>query len=418
MDRQRILEAVNRDAEGTIERLCQSIAVSSVTGTEGPVAAFYADELHELGLEVHLEYPDPAVVGDRYPYWDKESNLDARPNVIARWRTGRPGGPIVINGHTDTVPVQDPSRWSTNDPFKAEIRDGNVFGRGAADMKGGLAAAVAAVRALKRLGIEPARDLELQFVIAEEARSLGMLTTLCRDEKPAALISLEPSNMAISRAEASIYRFDLEVEGQAMHTSCPWLGVSAFEKLWLIYEGLERANRKRWPALAGPLWEDYPQAAPFAIGVVRAGYWGFMVPDRADATGRWATVPPATVADARAELERAVSRIADYDPWLRTHRPIVRPFGDLPGWETPADDPLIRALSDSYRAVGGTPHMNGVLFGTDASWVAAKYGDVPMAVFGPGFIGNCHIDDESVSIGNVLDTARVLALTLSEWSPV
>jgi acetylornithine deacetylase len=142
-----------------------------------------------------------------------------------------------------------------------------------------------------------------------------------------------------------------------------------------------------------------------------------MIPDRADATGRWATVPPGTPADAREELERAVARVADNDPFLRRHPPGIRPYGDFPGWETPADDPLISALTESHRHVRGMPHVNGVLFGTDASWVARKYGDVPLAVFGPGFIGDCHIDDESVRLDNVLDCGRVLALTLATWAP-
>jgi acetylornithine deacetylase len=407
-------DAVDRDQEATVGTLRQSIRIPSVTGEEGEAATFFAAVLRDAGLEVSTEIVDRERVGDAFAYWDQELDLPSRPNVYGAWRVGREGRPLVFNGHFDVVPPGDPAGWS--DPaFAAVVRDGRVIGRGAADMKGGLAAAIAAVRALKALGLEPRRDLILQFVMGEETGGLGTIAAVCQGEAPGAAIALEPTGLALAPAQAGILKFTLEVTGRSAHTSVPWSGVSAFDLLVELYTDLRTFSDERNARVRHPLFDAWPNKAPFAFGLVQAGHHGWTLPDRAEARGRFGVLPGESSDAARAAVEQRLAQVAAAHPWLRDHPPVIHwAFGDFPGWETPGADPLIESLRLSIQDAAGSVVERGMPYGSDACHIE-RLAHVPVAIFGPGDIRDCHIPGESVSIDGVLTAAKALALTAMRW---
>lgn len=402
-------DAVDRHADSIIETLRDSIRIPSVTGAEGAAAEFYATQLRDVGLEVTTETVDRVRVGDAFEFWDQETDLEHRPNVYARWAVnGRP--PLVFNGHVDVITPGPEDRW-TDPPFGATVRDGRVIGRGAADMKGGLAAAIGAIRALRSLGLSPAADLAVQCVMGEETGGLGTIAAVRQGQSYGAAIALEPTGLALAPAQSGHLKFDLTVEGRNAHTSVPWTGVSAFEKLTYVYDGLQRLSNERNDSVQHPLFDAWVNKAPFAVGLVTAGHYGWTIPDHAQARGRFGILPGEDPDHARAAVSGRLAEISAADPWLRDHPArIAWMHGTFPAWETPGDDPLIASLRSSLAAVTGSAAERGMTYGCDSCHIHRLTG-APVAIFGPGVIEDCHVPNESVAIADILTAAKVLALT-------
>lgn len=409
-----VRSATRQRAEWIVEGLREAIRIPSETGAEGEIAGHYRALLAGLGLDVRVEVVDRASVGDAYPFWDEEANLESRPNVIGRWPAGGGRPLVVLNGHVDVVPPGDRTAWAV-DPYGGHVREGRIWGRGATDMKGGLAAALGAIAALRDAKIEPAVSVEVQCVIGEERGGLGTVAALRQGQVPDAAIVLEPTELALARAQAGILKFTLDVPGLAAHTSAPWLGVSAFEKLALIYQRLTALAEERHRLVDHLLFHRWPSRAPFAVGLVRAGHHAWTMPDRATASGRFGVLPGEDLDAARRIFEAAVSAASEADPWLREHRPTVRwAHGAFAGWETDPDAIVVRTLRDALRLVRGHVLEEGVLYGSDASHFVQLAG-VPTVVFGPGSIADAHIPNESVAISDVVAAAEVLAVALATW---
>lgn len=408
-----VMAAIDHDAEAIVETLRASVRIPSVTGEEGAAAEFYARELGSLGLEVTTETVDPDRVGDAFEFWDQETDLEQRPNVYAAWPV-RGDPPLVFNGHVDVITAGPLDRWS-DPPFDAVVRDGRVIGRGAADMKGGLAAALGAVRALRSLGLTPAADLAVWCVMGEETGGLGTIAAVRQGQPVGAAIALEPTGLALAPAQSGHLKFTLSVSGRNAHTSVPWSGVSAFEKLTYLYDGLRALSAERNERVRHPLFDAWPNKAPFAVGLASAGHYGWTLPDRAEARGRFGILPGEHPDAARADIETRLAALCADDPWLREHPAQIQwMFGTFPAWETPGTDPLIAAIRTSLQAVGGSAPERGMTYGCDACHIHRLMG-APVAIFGPGVIEDCHIPNESVAIADVLRAANVLALTALTW---
>lgn len=411
-----ISETIDRDRAPIVELLRESIRIPSVTGQEGAAASFYAGVLRDLGLEVTTETVDRGRVGDEFEFWGQETDLASRPNVYGTWPVGG-GRPLVFNGHFDVITPGDPARWSDS-PFEAAVRDGRVIGRGAADMKGGLASAIAAVRALKTLGLKPLRDLTLQFVMGEETGGLGTIAAVCQGLPPGAAIALEPTGLALAPAQSGHLKLTLEVAGRSAHTSVPWSGVSAFEKLVALYADLKEFSDERDASVRHPLFDAWPNKAPFAVGIVEAGHYGWTLPDHAEARGRFGVLPGEAIESAKLAVEQRLARFSEADPWLRDHPPVIHwGFGHFPPWETPGDDPLIESIRHALTDMTGGAVERGMPYGTDVCHIE-RLSHAPVAIFGPGDIRDCHIPDESVAIDEVVTAAKVLALTALRWKGV
>jgi acetylornithine deacetylase len=406
--------ATERRRDWIVDHLRDAVRIPSETGAEGPAATFYAAALGELGLEVRLETVDPERVGDAYPFWDQERDLDRRPNVLGRWASDPSRPFLVLNGHVDVVPPGDLTAWR-GEPYSGDVRDGRIVGRGAADMKGGLAAAIGAVAVLRDLGITPPVNLELQCVIGEEWGGLGTIAAICQGSRPDAVIVLEPTELALARAQAGILKFTLEVSGRAAHTSAPWLGVSAFDKLVFLYERLGALAAVRHGQVTHPLFSGWQHRAPFAVGLVQAGHHGWTLPDRATAAGRFGVLPGEDLDEARRQFEAVLAAASDEDAWLQKHRPIVRwAHGAFRGWETSAETAVVWNLRCALDAVRGEAIEEGVLYGSDASHFV-ELASVPSVVFGPGSIAQAHIPDEWIAVDDVLTATTVLAVAIAAW---
>jgi len=344
---------------------------------EGPIAARVARTMESLGLEVEVVESEPG-----------------RPSVVGRRRGTGGGRSLMLNGHLDTVGVEEMER-----PFEPRVEGGRLHGRGAYDMKGSIAACLAAVKALDDAGIALGGDLVVAAVADEEVASLGTSAVLDRVRTDGAIVT-EPTELAVCLAHKGFAWIEIEIEGRAAHGSRPDLGVDAnlaMGRVLAAVAELERDLARRAP---------HPRVGPpsLHVGTLRGGSGWSTYAARATAGVERRTIPGETAADALAEIEERLERLRGNGSGPRAAARTVlarEPFEADPG------GPLVRALERAAEeALGREPERIGVAFWMDAALIAAA--GIETAVFGPAGAG-AHAAEEWVDLESVERTAETLA---------
>jgi acetylornithine deacetylase len=402
-----VLDRIDRTT--LLADLSALIAIDSVAGRETPAQEWMAARLRELGGTVDTWDIDFAEL-QRHPAFSMEVERDHGLGVVGAVGTGN-GRTLILNGHVDVVPTGDATQWSAP-PFAATIRDGRVIGRGACDMKGGLAAGLAAMRAIVASGVPLNGRLALHSVIAEEDGGAGTLATLQRGHTGDAALSMEPTELTLAPAHAGALSFRIRVPGRAAHGCVREEGVSALETFRPVHDALLALEAERNQRLRQPLFERYRLPYALSIGRVTAGDWPSSVPDLLLCEGRYGIAPGEDAMAAQREFEDAVAAAARIDPFLRDRPPTVEWWGGqfLPA-ATPVDAPIVATVSDAIVAVtGDAPRIEGMTYGADMRLLVNE-GRIPTVLFGPGDVRHAHRPDEHVAIADLLTVARVIAVT-------
>ncbi len=203
-------------------------------------------------------------------------------------------------------------------PFAGETRGGDLYGRGACDMKAGLVASIQAMDALRASGVRLAGDVILASVQGEEDGGLGTFALLQRGWRADACVVAEPTELDVIPANSGSLTFRLRVPGQATHAARRTEGVSAIEKFWPVWQALVELEQRRHQVV-DPLMTRWPLAHPLSIGAVTAGDWASSVPDLLVAEGRLGVALGEGVEHARADLEQTVAELNERDPWHHQH---------------------------------------------------------------------------------------------------
>jgi acetylornithine deacetylase len=398
------------DAAALREELRAIVRIPSLTGSEEAVQAELAVRLAAAGARVETLAPDPAAVRSDPAWPGEETARTTLPLVIGR--LGRPAGRrLVLSGHVDVVPSGDLATWTT-DPWSGEIRDGRLYGRGACDMKGGVASILGAVRALVASGA--VERLEGELVVAlvpgEEDGGQGTLAAIRAGVTGDMAIITEPSNLDIVVAHAGAITFRLTVPGRAAHASQRREGVSALDNLFTILRSLEADETRRNAHEGDPLMTALGLPYPTVVGIVSGGEWASNVLDRVVVDGRYGVRLGQTPADAAADLRSTIDAANAGDPFLRDHPATVEIVGGQFGsGRIPSDHPLPVGLAGVVESVTGRrPALLGEPYGADMR-LFINEGDTPCVMFGPGDVRVAHSADEHVSLDEVETCARVLA---------
>ena len=405
----RVLDAL--DETEIVDTLVALVRVPSVTGTdaEADLQHTVARWFEEAGLEVDLWSldlddlrADPDFPGTEAP------RLEGHGVVGTASGEGEPG--LVLQGHVDVVPVGDLANWHSGDPFSARIDGGVLHGRGACDMKAGMAVNLAVARALHRSGVRTERRLALHSVVSEEDGGLGAFATLRRGHRGEVAVITEPTSGRLVTANAGALTFRVEVTGRAAHGSTRGEGVSAFEAFWPLHLALRSLEVRRNTDLH-PLFGDNPLPYGISIGTVHAGDWASSVPDLLVAEGRMGVRLGEDPAQARLALEEAIADAASADPWLSHHEPRVTwPGGQFASGQLDAAHPLIEEVGGAVEAVTGIrPAEVAAPYGSDLR-LYSGIGGIPTLHYGPGDVRLAHAPRESVPVAEVMEVARALAL--------
>lgn len=400
----------------------------------------------DLEANPDAERPAQRWLGDRlresgaFDEVDDWEVAEHRPNLVAT-RRGRGGGrSLTWAGHTDVVPVtaDQAATWSGAGPFAGDLRDGNLCGRGASDMKGAIAAYVWAARILHDTGVRLRGDLRLAQSCGEESgrRDIGCNSILERGHRSDLAIFPEPSNFAIYPTIKGEIYFRLTVLGKSTHICNRHLvvqalphgverpGVSAIDNMLKFQLAILELERQ-WL-----LWRTNPHVPPGGMFVnlntIHAGGSLTSIPDTCEATGSLLFYPHLSSAEVIAELRRTIDRVTAADDWLRAHPPTLEvpldPESDAP-WvkepvDLPHDHPAIQTISEAMRTVTGqTPPVETSPFVCDANfWFPLGQ---PCLVFGVGDPSwGIHGTDEHLPISDLIQATKVFAAVTMAWCGV
>ena len=391
--------------------LCRIASISG-SAAEPEIQRFLARTWRDEGLDVDEWDIDVAALSADPEFPGSEVERRTAVGVTATLGAHGPGPTLLLNGHTDVVPVGDRDAWTT-DPFEPRLSevDGDrvVVARGSADMKAGVAAMWAAVRAVQRSGIVLRGRVVMAAVSGEEDGGLGTFALLRRGITADLCVITEPTGLAVIPANGGALTFRLVVRGRAAHASRRTEGVSAIDAFLPVLAALHELERRR-NAVVDPLMQRWPIAYPISIGTVRGGDWPSSVPDRLVAEGRLGVALDESEADARAGFEAAVFAACRQDPWLAAHPVEVEWWGgQFASGRTPADSAVISAVCRAHEDVtGSAPEVYGAPYGSDLR-LLTRLGAIPTVQYGPGGSEVAHAPDEQVSLREASIAARVLA---------
>ncbi len=414
------IERAVADLRGDLLAFAQRLVrIPSTPGSEAPAQHCAADTMRALGLDVAIVAATRAELSSHPAFCDDGISVESRPNAVGIWRAKRRSADarsIVLNGHLDVVSPGNEALWADS-PWSGRIDGGRLYGRGACDMKGGVACAVYAIAALQRAGLTPAADVLIETVSGEESGGVGTLTTIVRGYRAEAAIILEPTKLRLCPVQAGALTFRLTVPGRSAHGALKRSGVSAIDNLRLLLTAIDDLERERHARFVHPLYHDPLQVAPVSVGVLRSGDWPSTVPNEAVAEGRFGVFPGESVADARRALEAAIADRARDDDWLREHSPRVEWIeGQFESGETPLDAPIVQLLGAQHAGVTGqTAIVEGVTYGSDLR-LFTNHAQMPAVLYGPGDVAHAHTVDEAIDIEEMLTACRVIAGTVAAWS--
>lgn len=428
------------DTDDLVADLIELVARPSCDGHESAAQRTMAAIMQSAGLEVDL-WPIDLDVLRRHPSFSWEIERDEALGLVGitgGGPAGRRGDPpwahsdgtsrtpaadggrdLILNGHIDVVPAADAAHW-TSPPFEPTVRDGAVFGRGAVDMKGGLACAVAAARTLRDAGIRLHGRLLIESVAGEEDGGLGTLAALERGYRADAAVVVEPSDLTIVAAQAGCLGFRLTVPGKAAHGALRWEGVSALERFLPIHDALLALESSRTadalPPDVRPLFADYPKPYPLSIGTVRAGSWPSTVPEDLVCEGRYGVMPGEDARTARRRFEEAVAAAASTDGRLPDQPPVVEwPGGQYASALTSLDESIVQTIIAGHDDLfGRRPTVAGVTYGADMG-LLSSVGGIPTVIYGPGDVALAHQADEHVRIADLEAAVRALIVLVMRF---
>jgi succinyl-diaminopimelate desuccinylase len=360
---------------------------------ETKAAHYVADFLKREGFEVHIQEVVPG-----------------RPNVIAFLHGKTPGKTILFEGHTDVVTAGDLDAW-TVDPFGAEIKEGRIYGRGACDTKGNVAAAIFAAKAVKDVGVDFNGTILLCMPCDEEGMMLGIKDFIKQgwaDHVDGAVIC-EPEENQLCVFQKGAMRVVVRVFGKQSHGAMPLAGINPNWRLAKIICALENLEKSEKVRLGQHDYLGWPSITPTIIASPSKGEAQInVVPGEAYMTLDIRTVPGQEHDVIKQQIQGIYDCLAKDDPDFKATFEVIE---ERPWTETAKNDPIVKAIAKAYTAVTGKePVYNGVPGATDGTFLS-WFKDIPVIVTGAGNRLIPHQADEYVSIDELIETTKMYALT-------
>jgi acetylornithine deacetylase len=352
---------------------------------EGQITTYLMGLCTYLGLDVHLQ---PVVPPERM-------------NLIARWRGTGSGKSLLLCGHSDIVGTAG----MTISPFEPLVQDGRLYGRGALDMKGGLASILGAVKALKDVAFEPTADLILAFVVDEEHASLGVQALVSEINAQAAILA-EPTGLEICIAHRGFAWLEITTHGRAEHGSLYDLGVDAISQMGQVLKVIQELEVDIYPRKIHPrLGRSSVHASLIEGGLGLSTY-----PDHCSLKIEHRLLPGESAEDV---LDLWHARLAELSQQDEHFRADVKLLLERPAFESSPTAPIVTALAETLRQTADIePHISGMLAWLDSAYLSAA--GIDTVIFGPGGEG-AHAAVEYVDLEEVFTCAQVLAHLTVRW---
>ncbi|MCF8070484.1 MAG: ArgE/DapE family deacylase [Desulfobacterales bacterium] len=419
----RVLNIIDDNRDEIVKYLQSMINYKTVTPLDGEGAGsddfirhqeMISQTLAETGFNVESWDIDPKELKP-FPgaYINPERKLEKMPVVVGTLKGTGNGKSLILNGHYDVVPEGIPENW-THDPFGGEVDTGRIFGRGACDMKGGIAAMIQAAKYIKKAGIKTVGDIIMQVVPDEEATSMGTLSCCQRGYTADAAIIPEPTNLDILLAVRGNLSGLITVHGRAGHGDVNqphWQeggAVNAITKAAKVIMALEELNNE---------WRDRPDMkhkyldpAIITPTIIHGGSWSVSVPEKVEIEFTSDFLPGYD--KLQQEIEDKLAALANTDSWMKQHPPELE-AGIMYGAETDENELIVKCTFDAISAVNKTPDFIGWGTLSDAIHLV-NYLNIPTISIGPDS-KTAHEAEEFITVDDLIKTTKTLALVIMRW---
>lgn len=416
-EQKRIVEAVDRRFDEQIDFLETLVAFRSLRNEEREAQNFIQDNLERRGFAVSRFKTDGTLIGKHPAFSPATVDYDDSWNVVGRKNGIGQGRSLAFNSHVDVVPAGRADRWR-QPPF-TPYRDGDwLYGRGAGDMKAGLVASIFALDAIAAAGLSLCGDVQVQSVVEEEITGNGAATAFARGFTADVVVSPEPTDEQLVRANAGVIKFRLETKGRPAHPREPESGQSAIDLMIRLINHL-RVLERRWIAeRRNKRWfKDLTNPVALTIGTIGGGDWLASIPSDCVAEGRIGFYPGEDPMVRAAEFEAFLEHIQKKDPAFAGERLVtLRWVGVMhAGYELAEGTEAESGLCTAHAFVNEGRDLQSYVMACylDAA-VFSVHGNIPALVYGP-VAENIHGIDERVSISSIRRVTTALALFTADW---
>lgn len=411
----RIAAAIDTNFDKQVQFLAELVRFPSLRGREAPLQDWFARQMAARGYAV-----DRYTLADVPPHPKMAPMVECDPagsvQVVATHRAKNPTGrSLILQGHIDVVPEGPADMW-THPPYAAVIRDGWMYGRGAHDMKSGVACMVYAMDAIRDAGFEPAADVYVETVTEEESTGNGALSTLLRGYRADAALVPEPTGHTITRSQTGTIWFRLRVRGIPVHVAVAQDGSNAIMSAYVLIQALYAHTRKLNEAARASAWyADIKDPIKFNPGIIRGGDWASSTPAWCEVDCRIGLVPGTTPEEAMAGIEATVRAAAKGDGFLANNPPEIV-------WTGFQTDPYVLEPGSEAEAVLAAAHASvhgGILperrtTAVNDTRYYGLYFDIPGLCYGPKGEG-AHAFDERTSIEDLRKCTLTMATFIANW---
>ncbi|MDD4112244.1 MAG: ArgE/DapE family deacylase [Herbinix sp.] len=390
-----------------------------IEGNEGAIQEWLSKQLTEWGFETRLIEPNNEMISSM-PDYNSGHNYEGRPNLIALSKGRGKGKSIILNGHIDTVPLDNINLWKHH-PLSGMIEDGKIYGRGACDMKAGVAAMILAVKYIKDCKLELKGDIIIESVVDEEGGGNGTLACIAEGYKADAAIVTEPTGLNMFCASRGVFLLEVKVTGKSSHACYKWSGVNAIEKAYKIADGLKELETRWLATRKNPLLPS----PTITLGQIEGGISAATVPSNCimrfdikylpyevNANGIQTKV---NANDIKEEVMECIRNTCQGDPWLKNNPVELNWYLSVMPHSIDINNPLVDVVSESCDEIIGKHVISGLPSGADARHLQNN-GGIPTIIFGPGDMENAHSINEYVGIDDYIKSIQVLAKTILKWT--
>lgn len=414
----RILDAVDRLFDDEVRFLEKLVGFRSLRNEEAEAQDFIAEALRQRGFSVERLRTDGPKIGHHPAFSPATVDYAESWNVVGRKAaTGTGGRSLAFNSHVDIVPAGSGHRW-TSPPFQPVRRGDWLHGRGAGDMKAGLAASIFALDAIAAAGLCLRGDVQVQSVVEEEITGNGAATLFSHGFIADVVVSPEPTDEQLVRANAGVIKFRLETKGRPAHPRDPESGQSAIDLMIRLIGHLRTLERK-WIGERRDKhpFKDLPNPVALTIGTIEGGDWIASIPSDCTAEGRIGFYPGEDPKARAAEFEAFLDRVQAEDPAFAGERLVALSWVGVmhAGYELAEGSAAENILRSAHALTHEGADLPSYVMACylDAA-VFAVHGNIPSLVYGP-IAENIHGIDERVSLSSLKRVTRTLALFAAHW---
>ncbi len=411
---QQLLAAVDAAFAEQARFLADLTRLPSLRCAEASAQDFMAAAFARRNLAVDRWLIDVADIQNLPGFSPVAVSYDNAWNVVGAWRPRTPRGrSLILNGHIDVVPTGPLDMWS-HPPFDPRVDGDWMYGRGAGDMKAGLAAMLYAFDAIRAVGRAPAGDVYLQSVVEEECTGNGALACLQRGYRADAAIIPEPMEEHLMSAQVGVMWFQVKVRGKPAHVAVAGTGNNAIESCWPLIQALHRLEHQ-WNEAGHPAFAGHQHPLNFVVSKIEGGDWTSSVPSWCTFEMRIGMFPGMNLGEVRAQVESTIAAASANDPFLSRNPPQVVYHGfQAEGYELPRGTEAQTTLARAHAAVTGEQLGEVASTATTDARFFGLYAGIPAMVYGPK-AENTHAFDERVSLQSMRRTTQAIALFIADW---